>query len=95
MTVNNHKVPIYEPEFIAQRGAVVQNWGAPQLSSEIKTYNYIRYSVQTFLRHKSAVLIWSRLRKLAPQTVWSVPEAATTVLCTPDDWRDGRPKHVE
>jgi len=26
---------------------------------------------------------------------WSVPEAATTVLCTPDDGRDGRPKHVE
>jgi len=25
----------------------------------------------------------------------SVPEAATTVLCTPDDGRDGRPKHVE
>ena len=24
-----------------------------------------------------------------------VPEAATTVLCTPDDGRDGRPKHVE
>jgi len=28
-------------------------------------------------------------------TVWSVPEAATTVLCTPDNGRDGRPKHVE
>jgi len=25
----------------------------------------------------------------------SVPEAATTVLCTPDDGRDGRLKHVE
>jgi len=36
-----------------------------------------------------------RLKKLAPQTVWSVPEAATTVLCTADDGRDGRPKHVE
>jgi len=40
-------------------------------------------------------LIWSRLRKLAPQIVWSVPEAASTVLCTPDDGCDGRPKHVE
>ena len=38
---------------------------------------------------------WSRLRKLAPQIVRSVPEAATTVLCTPDDRSDGRPKHVE
>jgi len=27
--------------------------------------------------------------------VWSVPEAATTLLCTPDDECDGRPKHVE
>jgi len=25
----------------------------------------------------------------------AVPETATTVLCTPDDGRDGRPKHVE
>jgi hypothetical protein len=40
-------------------------------------------------------LISSRLRKLAHQIVWSVPEAATKVLCTPDDGRDGRPKHVE
>ena len=32
---------------------------------------------------------WSSLRKLA------VPEAATTLLCTPGDGRDGRPKHVE
>jgi len=37
----------------------------------------------------------SRLKKLAPQIVWSVPEAVTTVLCTPDDGRDGRLKHVE
>jgi len=32
---------------------------------------------------------------LAPQIVRSVPEDATTGLCTPDDGRDGRPKHVE
>jgi len=38
---------------------------------------------------------WSRLRKLAPQVVRSVPEAATTVLCTADDGRDGRPKILE
>jgi len=29
------------------------------------------------------------------QIVRSVPEAATTALCTPDDGRDGRSKHVE
>jgi len=42
--------------------------------------------------------MWSnlaRLKKLAPQTVWSVSEAANTVLCTPDDGRDGRPKYVQ
>jgi len=42
--------------------------------------------------------MWStlaRLKKLALQTVWSVSEAVTTVLCTPDDGRDGRPRHVE
>jgi len=37
----------------------------------------------------------ARLKKLASQTVWSVPEAATTVLCTPDDGHDERPKHVQ
>jgi len=37
----------------------------------------------------------SRLKQLVPQTVRSVPEAATTVLCTPDDGRDGRPKHIQ
>ena len=25
----------------------------------------------------------------------TVPQAATTILCTPDDGRDGRPKHVQ
>jgi len=25
----------------------------------------------------------------------TVPETAATVLCTPDDGRDGRPKHVQ
>ena len=39
--------------------------------------------------------VWSRLKKLAPQVVRAVPEAATTVFCTPDDGRDERPKHVE
>ena len=33
--------------------------------------------------------------KLSPQAVRSVPEAATTVLYTPDDGLDGRPKHVQ
>jgi len=37
----------------------------------------------------------AHLKKLASQTVWSVPEAGTTVLCTADDGRDGRPKHVQ
>ena len=53
------------------------------------------YLESKLLRTDQIVLIWSRLRKLAPQIVRSVPEAATTVLCTPDDGRDGRPKHVE
>jgi len=37
----------------------------------------------------------AHLKKLAPQTVWSVPEAATTVVCTADDGRDERPNHVQ
>ena len=37
----------------------------------------------------------SQVKKIASQIVWSVPEAATTVWCTPDDGGDGRPKHVQ
>ena len=33
------------------------------------------------------------MKKLASQIVRSVPEAAITVLCTPDDGRVERPKH--
>jgi len=33
--------------------------------------------------------------QIRSQIVWSVPEAATTVLCISDDGHDGRPKHVE
>jgi len=43
----------------------------------------------------SSVTIWyyqGSKHKLASQIV---PEAATKVLCTPDDGRDGRPKHVQ
>jgi len=35
------------------------------------------------------------LVQLSYFTVWSVPEAATSVLCTPDNGCDGCPKHVE
>ena len=41
------------------------------------------------------VLIWPRWRKDVAQLLWPVPEAAVTVLCTPDDGCDGHPKHVE
>jgi len=38
--------------------------------------------------------IWGAIF-LKRDQIRTVPEAATTVLCTPDDGRDGRPKHVE
>jgi len=38
--------------------------------------------------------VWGSLPP-PPQTVWPVPEAASTILRTPDDGREGRPKHVE
>jgi len=62
----------------------------------IRFFFYIHGSVRRDSRlKKSNEMQHSRLKKLAPQTVRSVPEAVTTVLCTPDDGRDGRPKHVE
>ena len=36
-----------------------------------------------------------RWRKAVAQILWPVPEAAVTVLCTPDDGCDRHPKHVE
>ena len=38
---------------------------------------------------------WPRWRKAVDQILRPVPEAAVTVLCTPDDGCDGHPKHVE
>ena len=46
----------------------------------------------TFLRRG---LIKPRQRKVVAQILWPVPEAAVTVLFTPDDGCDGHPKHVE
>jgi hypothetical protein len=36
-----------------------------------------------------------RWRKVVAQILRPVPEAAATVLCTPDGGCDGHPKHVE
>ena len=46
----------------------------------------------TFLKHG---LIRPRWRKVVAQILYPVPEAAVTVLCTPDDGYDGHQKHVE
>ena len=39
--------------------------------------------------------IWPRLSKVVAQILLPVPEAAFSVLCTPDDGCNGHPKHVE
>jgi len=41
------------------------------------------------------LVIWPRLREVAAQKIWPVPEAVVTVLCTPDDGYGWHPKHVE
>ena len=46
----------------------------------------------TFLQHGQ---IWPRWRKVVAQILRPAPEAAVTVLCTPDDRCDIHPKHVE
>ena len=38
---------------------------------------------------------WPHWREVAAQKIWQVPEAAVTVLCTPDDGCGWHPKHVE
>ena len=64
-------------------------------SSFFKRDQIIHYLDTCFFKRDQIRTTWSRLKKLAPQIVRSVPEAATTVLCTPDDGRDGRTIHVE
>jgi len=49
---------------------------------------YLQPLVQIMLSGKQACLLASKI-------VQSVLEAAPTVLCTPDDGRVGRPKHLE
>ena len=39
--------------------------------------------------------IWPWWRKVVAQILWPIPEAAVTILCTPDDGCNGHPKHVE
>jgi len=52
---------------------------------------FVRPSRSSSGVHKTVVAAFG-----TDHTVWgSVPKSATTVLCTPDDERDGRPKHVQ
>ena len=51
--------------------------------------------MQIFITAKLFYMFRASIAPPPPRTVRSVPEAATTVLCTPDDGRDGRPEHVE
>jgi hypothetical protein len=47
------------------------------------------------LAYFSLGLIWPRWRQVVAQILWPLPEAAVTVLCTPDDGCDGHPKLLE
>jgi len=41
------------------------------------------------------LLFQGTTRKVVAQILWPAPEAAVTVLCTPDDGCDRHPKHVQ
>jgi len=47
---------------------------------------------KTFFQRGPIRPLW---RKVVLQTIWPVPKAAVTVLCTPDDGFHEHPKHVE
>jgi len=52
--------------------------------------------VQVNLQQPSfSVAYRQRWRKVVAQILWPVPEAAVTVLCSPDYGCDAHPKHVE
>ena len=46
-------------------------------------------------QHRGCIKPKPRWRKIVAEILWPVPEAAVTVLCTPDDVCNGHPKHVE
>ena len=61
--------------------------------------------MQTDLKRRGFLFLWyaeitffyihrPTWRKVVALILWPVPEAAVTVLCTPDDGCDGHPKHV-
>ena len=39
-------------------------------------------------------MLWPRWRKVAATIIWTVPEAAVRVLCTPDNGCGLHPKHI-
>ena len=56
--------------------------------------NARNHETEIYTLHVSGVLIRPRWRKVVALLLLPVPEAAITVLCTPDDGCDGHPKHV-
>ena len=61
-------------------------------SSKLKKSNKMQQYADQIRTYNSYLVTFE---EAASQIVWSVPEAATTALCTTDDGWDGLPKHVE
>jgi hypothetical protein len=73
------------------------SWGYLTLNSGADSH-FCRLCLRHVIWHGALVgsrAYRSRWRKVVTQILWPVPEAAVTVLCTPDDGCDGHPKHVE
>jgi hypothetical protein len=64
------------------------------------SFQIFRNKISTFYVHgpvhrNSNALIWPRWKQVVAHILRPAPEAAVTVLCTPDDGCDGHSKHVE
>ena len=68
----------------------IEGWCRLKKSNEMQQYA----DIYLLLNYSTYYLFGHLWGSLPSQIIWSVPQAEVTVLCTPDDGRDGRAKHV-
>ena len=77
----------YEGIYLLQNHSTCFGCPSHQSSGVHKTVTAASDTATTFIQRGQ---IWPHSRKVV-----AVPEAAVTVLCTPDDGCDGHPKYIE
>ena len=95
--IKYNKMQQYAGIYLLQNHSTCFGCPSHPSSGERKTVNAVSgtgHSIwaTAFLQRGLIRPLW---RKVVAQILWPVPEAAVTVLCSPDNECDGHPKHVE